>query len=888
MLSFILWYLAVSLFGLLALPLTFRFFEHLPDRGYAFSKPLGVLGFSYLFWISGSLGLLRNNAGGLFLALILLAGMGALAARGRGLAAIRDWLREQRRYVFLVELLFLTAFAGWALVRAYDPNIFGTEKPMEFMFINSILRSPNFPPHDAWLSGHAISYYYFGYVIIAALARLTGAASAVAFNLGLALLFALTAVAALGVTVNLIGLARRLRSPVLQQSPASLPAAFWPALLGPLLVLLVGNFYGALELAHDNGLLARTQVPAVYYDFGDVQGDSIEAAGPPGVRAGLINFWRWLDLKRLDTPPPSGQAGVDLDLEEWFFAARVVHDRNLIGVETEAIDENPAFSFVLGDMHPHVLALPFVILSIGLALEWLLWGRELALESAAESPPRFPPLDWLLFSGVLLGGLAAINTWDFPIYWFLVLIALVIGLGSGWGWQGLVRAWSYPMKAGASLLITGVLLYFPFYLTFQSQAGGILPNLIYPTRFQQTFVMFGPVLLGVSLFLGWCALRRRERLDGRAAVFSGLGIVALLALAVGLLTGMASLNPTAVDFVDQVIAPLSRDQAWRLLWQRRLVDSLATIYPAAVIGLSMGLLVGALRRIVSVREPAALPVDRGSAPPLPVKNNPHPAVNPHPRPNPGLNPDLDMPAPPALLMALAMVLTGALLLIGPEFLYLRDNFGTRMNTLFKFYFQAWVLWALVSAFGLWYLFAWGGRLAKWFSGIVMALAIVLGLIYTYGGIVAKTGGFAEPPTLDGMAYFARSYPNDWAAIQWLDENVDDAPVILEGTRGAYWVEGRSSRISMATGLPTVMGWVNHESQWRGPYFSLVADREGDIRTIYQSRSWEVTKALLDRYDVKYVLVSDLEREFYQPVFDRKFEAFMEPVYQVGDVTIYER
>ncbi len=117
---------------------------------------------------------------------------------------------------------------------------------------------------------------------------MTGAASAVAFNLGLALLFALTAVAALGVTVNLIGLARRWRSPALQQSPASLPAAFWPALLGPLLVLLVGNFYGALELAYDNSLLARAQVPAVYYDFGDIQGEAVESTGPPGMRAGLI------------------------------------------------------------------------------------------------------------------------------------------------------------------------------------------------------------------------------------------------------------------------------------------------------------------------------------------------------------------------------------------------------------------------------------------------------------------------------------------------------------------------------------------------------------------------------------------------------------------------
>ena len=888
MLPFILWYLAVSLFGLLALPFTFRFFRRLPDRGYAFARPLGVLAFSYLFWLFGSMGFLNNDAGGLFLAVILLAALGLLAARAGGFAEIRTWLREQRRYVLMVELLFLLAFAGWTLVRAYDPGIFGTEKPMEFMFINSILRSPGFPPHDAWLSGHAISYYYFGYVIIAALTRLTGVASGVAFNLGLALLFALTAVAALGVTLNLIALAWQQRAQSRNQAAPALPSAFWPALFGPLLVLLVGNFYGVLELAYDNGLFARLQIPAVYYDFGGSEGEASPTTNAPGMRAGLVNFWEWLDLKRLNTPPPPNQAGADLDLEEWFFAARVVHDRNLVGVETEAIDENPAFSFVLGDMHPHVLALPFVILAIGLALEWLSWGRELALATGPEGPIRFPSLDRLFFSGALLGALAFLNTWDFPIYWFLVLAALVVGLGAGWGWQGLARAWSYPLKIGAALLLGGVLLYFPYYLTFQSQAGGILPNLIYPTRFQQTFVMFGPVLLGVSLFLAWLATRWRALLDRRAALIAGIGIVALLALAAGLLTALASLNPAVGDFVDQAIAPLSRDQAWGLLWQRRLVDSLATLFPAAVIGLSVGLLAGALRRIVPSRQEAPQPASEGLIAPVAVKNNPHPQGNPHPNPNPGPHPDLEGFGSPALLMALVMVLTGALLLIGPEFLYLRDNFGTRMNTIFKFYFQTWVLWALVSAFGLWYVLAEGGRWARRISGTVMGLAIVLGMVYTFGGVVAKTGGFAGPPTLDGMAYFAGSYPDDWAAMQWLAENASGAPVILEGTRGAYWIEGRSSRFSMATGLPTLMGWANHESQWRGRYFSLVAGREEDIRTIYQSRDWETTEQLLDRYNVKYVIVSDLEREYYQPLFERKFEAFMEPVFQVGNVTIYAR
>ena len=83
-----------------------------------------------------------------------------------------------------VEALFLLAFAAWAFVRAANPEAVGTEKPMELAFINAILRSPAFPPHDPWLSGYAISYYYFGYVLVAMLAKTGGTSGGVAFNLG--------------------------------------------------------------------------------------------------------------------------------------------------------------------------------------------------------------------------------------------------------------------------------------------------------------------------------------------------------------------------------------------------------------------------------------------------------------------------------------------------------------------------------------------------------------------------------------------------------------------------------------------------------------------------------------------------------------------------------
>jgi len=80
------------------------------------------------------------------------------------------WLRQEWRLVVECGGALFAGFCRLAFVRAANPEILGTEKPMELAFINAILRSPTFPPHDPWLSGYAISYYYFGYVIVAMLA----------------------------------------------------------------------------------------------------------------------------------------------------------------------------------------------------------------------------------------------------------------------------------------------------------------------------------------------------------------------------------------------------------------------------------------------------------------------------------------------------------------------------------------------------------------------------------------------------------------------------------------------------------------------------------------------------------------------------------------------
>jgi YYY domain-containing protein len=889
LLAFLKWYLAVSAAGLLALPLAFRFFRRLPDRGYPLARMVGLLGVGWSFWLLGSLGFLRNDVPGLLFASALVGGLGVWWLGRTGLTEVRDWLREQLTFVVAVEVLFLAAFALMAYVRAYNPNIQGTEKPMEFMFINAIMRSPAFPPNDAWLSGHAISYYYFGYVMVASLARLTGTATSMAFNLGLALLFALTAAGSLSVAVNLIALAQKdegvkAEGPDAALQPSSCEAilhpSFWPALLAPFLVLVVGNFYGLAGMVRANGLFPDLTIPAAHYYFGmnDPVHTGLSAGNPvlrpanpdqPGARFGLVNLWDWLDLKLIedtDSLPVPPERFWDTG-GNWFFAARVVHDRNLTGIETEAIDEMPAFSFILGDMHPHVLALPFVFLAMALALDWMLWGGNWKSEAGGQSSEESPSdsrsglrtltqiPDRLFFSALVLGGLSFLNTWDFPIYWFLTILALVIGLGLKWGWEAVWERWRTWGSLALVMAVLSVLLYLPFYFTFQSQAGGILPNLIYPTRFQQLVVFFGPTLVGVTVFLAWLSRRERRVLDRRMALWAGGGIVGLLALAALALAIMASLNDTIAAYVDSVIAPFTRAQALGLVLQRRGVDSLATFCPAALIGAAVGLGVGALRT-----------TGEGGT----------------------------RLRSPALLMTLAMALTGALLLIGPEFVYLRDNFGTRMNTIFKFYFQTWALWAMVSALGLWYMWQHARRVGRWVASGVMGLAILGGLAYTWPALYVTTGHFAGPPTLDGMAYFAQIRPDDWKAIEWLQQNVPDTAVIAEAVGGAYTFSSGTfeSRISMATGLPTVMGWVNHEGQWRGEYYGRVAERPDRVQALYQARDWATANEVLETYGIDYVIVSSTERNNYRPVFTPKFDQRMRQVYppegETSDVVIYQR
>jgi YYY domain-containing protein len=869
MLPVIAWWLALQLLGLVALPLTWRIFARLPGRAYPFAKPLGLLLVAYVLWIGATFHLLPNTLGGILLALAavlalsILAGRSGLRRDAAGRLPLVEWLRANRALVVATELLFLLVFALWSLFRAYNPDIAGTEKPMEFAFINGVLGSRLFPPQDPWLSGYGISYYYFGYVMLAALIRLSGVLPEVGFNLGVALWYALVMTSAFGVVYTLVALSRSgLRQergggdPVVREGFVAGRAPIGWGLLGALALGFMANLQGLIDTAYQRSLL-----PA--------------------------SFLTWLNLKDLTESPPTGNwTG---GFWWWWRASRVIHDQTLpvngARNTVEVIDEFPMFSFLLGDLHPHVLALPFALLAVMFCLNLLagalsgkvseerdgFWGQVggwLARLANASG------LSWggLILTALALGSLAFLNTWDFPIYVLLAALAFggAVAMRDGLSW----RAVSGAALAFVTLAVVGYLLYVPFYAGFQSQLGGILPNLLFPTRFAHFFLMFGPFLVAVVFFLGLLCHEWGARSTTRHSLLA-LPFTALLpVLAVGLLALTFFLLPAGKTLVEQalqqpeVAANVASPTAGGLVALAAQVRA-ASPWTWLALAALLAWAIGAVFTILAARQPqvadTADDADRAEefAPKAPVD-----------------------------LFAALMIIVALALTLFPEFLYLRDLFGTRMNTVFKFYYQAWALLALASAYGLSRLaMSTTPRSLKIPALVLSGLLILGGLWYPVAAIPSKADNFAGQPTLDGLAYIRRNNAPDMAAIEWLRSNVPPRSVVLEATGGSYSPEG-AGRVSMSTGNPTLLGWDFHQRQWRGNegYDKLAAMRPGVIDQIYRSAQPGEVTGLLDLWNVDYVYVGALERSKYG-VSDAalgRFDSALTKVYDADGVRIYAR
>jgi uncharacterized membrane protein len=230
---------------------------------------------------------------------------------------------------------------------------------------------------------------------------------------------------------------------------------------------------------------------------------------------------------------------------------------------------------------------------------------------------------------------------------------------------------------------------------------------------------------------------------------------------------------------------------------------------------------------------------------------------------------------------LLLIALGALLILGPDFLYLRDQFGYRINTVFKFYYQAWILLSLASAYGTAVLLKNLRGAANGVFSVLFMFVLIVGLTYPVLGFLNKTSNFTPPfgYTLDDFDRVRRENPDEAAAILWLRAAPDG--VVAEAVGGAY---SSYARISVYTGLPTVIGWENHEGQWRDR--ALQGTRRQDVETLYSSPDWITTREIIRRYEIRYIYIGNLERATYR-VIEEKFNRFLKPVFQQGNSVIYE-
>ena len=836
MVDVLVWLVAAEVLGLAAFPLCYQLFPRLRDRGYSVAKPAGLLLVGYLSWILSVLHVLPSTRITVAALVVLLAGAsGAYAWAKR--QELWSFVTKERSSLLIGEGLFLAIFVVWVGYRAYDPAIDHTEQPMDFAFLNASIRSHVGQPEDPWLRGETVSYYYFGYWNMGLLSKLTGLASNVTYNLSMALVPAMAAAGIFGLVFNMVSAdSRRLRYAVAGGLGAAL--------------LLVGaaNLEGVLEFMRANGI-------------------------------GSGQFWDWVRVDGLDGVAPTlTESWRPHENWWWWRATRVISTFEGDGLVDYTIHEFPFFSYMLGDLHPHVMSLPFVILFLAVCWNFLrsadLARREfrpnlyvvvliavlvsltlLAIVPLLVAPSVLLSWTWRIIFGSLygllvlvgvwvvwraytfrgkvtvlvlaltLGGLGFTNAWDLPV--FAALALGVLGLKAYWDRRGGALALRdvvvMAVPYWALVLAIAVGLFLPYYLTFTSQVSGISAVEANTSRSVHTFIVWSLFLVAVTPFIIGVFWRTTVRED-----WAGVSLASLVA-----------------GFLPYVV--------WAFLYLQQ-GGTTAELVPRFFHVLPFALLIG-----IAVYSALWLAAEDGS--------------------NQGM------------IFALGLSALGLLLIMGPELLYVDDSFSgahERMNTVFKLYYQGWTVLAAASGFAIYY---WsslretvrgGNRVLVQLWAAVLVVLVVGAAYYPLAAAASKGNLFHGQATLDGLAYTSGTGRGEYGAIRYIRENAGPDSAVLEAVGGDYSPFGR---ISASTGVPTVLGWAGHELQWRGSA-DPAEGRAQDVEAIYQTLDVDEAKTLLAKYGVDYVYVGPRETSKYGADGLEKFSDFMERVYDEGGVVVY--
>ncbi|MGE0601824.1 MAG: DUF2298 domain-containing protein [Dehalococcoidia bacterium] len=777
----------------------------LPARGYGLSKLLGITSVALTTWMLVAWGTVHYSGSLVWVVFASVAILGVAVAVIRREALLAD-VKEHWASWLAVDAVFLAAFFVFLLIRAYNPDLWhhpqGGEKPMEIAYLTAVTRSTTMPPYDPWFAGGSLNYYYMGWFFLSVPIRALKIVPEVAFNLGVPTYAALASSVAFTVVHSLVGLGTKARAVT---AKVSRRPAILAGVLGAILLIGIGNLDGAHQwierLQSVNTWSLAEGTPVI--------GGAVGIIG--GLKAWLID-------------------GTKLPPFDWWRSSRV-H----FGVID--ITEFPYWSMLFGDLHPHLMGLPFFGAVVTLLIGY-----------CASVRSRMRAQSWVLAGvlGLAVGLVRTVHTWDFPTVVLMTVVGIPLGqmLRTEGRWQQ--RFWD----AVAHLALAGVLAsvaYAPYTAHFETFDPGIR-RAVATTKAHQFFVQFG---VYVAFAVAFIAVRYREELAARdfdhgrnpvlAMVNGWLELASLVIFLSGLVAATWPFGLTTIAFgaVFEVFL-------FNLLWlefNRREPDFARTLTTALFI-LAFGVAVGV--DIVTLKG------------------------------------DIE-----------------------------------RMNTVFKFGLQAWQLFALASGFAAWYVgsYLWdahgwrpkprAGRTISAVAGTSVLVGLMFGAsLFLISGTAARQNArfHDTAPTLNGFAFLPGAVyvetvdgdpsadtpivlEDDKVLIDWLRNNVEGSPVIVEAVGGLYHWTGR---ISEYTGLPAVIGWDWHQIQQRTDYADLVQQRRFDTEQFYRVPDPVFATSYLQKYNVSYVIVGAEERFHGSEEGIAKFAEMtnLEEVFRNGEDVIY--
>jgi YYY domain-containing protein len=925
-LAVIVWFALIQLLGLVALPIAWRVCRRLPDRGYILAKPLGAVIVALVIWLLVWTRFFMNTVWTAWLALALTAAFSAwLGWRNR--RELVGWLAAHRKIIIWEESIFLFIFLGWLLFRIGNPDLwhpfFGGEKPMEMTHMLGILRSPYFPPYDPWFSDGYINYYFYGQYLVSTWVKLSGISPFIAFNLALPVLYAFTCTGAFSLVYNLSLKYKQHRARLDPGvNPNKVGGPITAGLFGVVIFGLVGNMDGFLQVLQRFQPLTDLANSLKLYPDPIKTAEKFDYFRSSRIIPGTINEFPSFSFIYADLH--AHVAALPFTLVAMALAFNLMSTNWIGHSETKANGKPDFFQMTVGRL-------------------WQVFDRTLVTP---------------VILMVVIGFLGATNSWDMPTYLLLVTVSVFMALfrryftpkaplneqvlNEGVALDNEPSAISHQPSAirlkymlpsllidlvltGAvfgAVLLGGLGLYWNFFGNFYAFFSKIalLPDFLDTNSYKSIHTMSSrtdlkyivvifllPLFLVLS-YLIWNSLNWWGRKPHPARsnakddedewddeyeeinpegyeqpTLPGFNLSLRmkrpeLALTMAGAGGSSNAEwsgdsgPGASGVQPRSPRRFARSWLVGLLVFNVFTLTIGIFAPHNWLVFTIALTIVATCVVLTF---------------VRVFDRRHPEQSSEAQDESG--------------MFLRIMLIAAFGLIAAcEVIYLADDMEgsefTRMNTVFKFYYQVWALMCLAGAAASYVLWVrwiaptlarytqrklWGqtGRFA-WIG--VVVLMVLCAATYPAQAIPTRIQERASTPlpapTLDGRAYYKTlktvtgmpimpaglTFDHTFEAQSLFEfyDKVKGTPVVLQASIWPY--RGGGSWIPINTGLPTLLGWDHHERQQR--WSTMVVNRSdkggtfGQIREIYNTESIQEALELLNHFHVTYIHLGIIERE----------------------------